>query len=265
MHSENFLFVRADAWTAFSTVRKADVFTELEREVILIDWWQTLIKQMTDFYCVWLHLNLSTRRFSPRLSSPLAGQMIFKWRISGPDVYLSCPPGFVFVFVLAAIFLRSWSWQVTKLCFSLAASEVGSGTGGVWSFPGLMYPKQTDLIRSECREHSWKPSWTDLPPRLTHIPHQPSIPSAFYLWNIFIRLWLAASLSFPNHHVAQLSTSCFSNHAVVFGVQWSSFFFPFCPWFLFFFFFLLPPLPSSISSCCTSQQDLSKVGSAVSM
>lgn len=48
MHSENFLF----AWTPFSTVRKADVFTEREREVILIDWWQTLIKQMRDFYCV---------------------------------------------------------------------------------------------------------------------------------------------------------------------------------------------------------------------
>lgn len=70
----------------------------------------------------------------------------------------------------AAILLQLRSRQVTKPCCDSAASGVGSGTGGVWRSLQLVHPKQTDPIRSECREHSWKPSRADLPPRPSHIP-----------------------------------------------------------------------------------------------
>lgn len=39
-----------------------------------------------------------------------------------------------------------------------AGDVVLMGEGRGMEVPGLMYPKQTGQIRSECRERSWKPS-----------------------------------------------------------------------------------------------------------
>lgn len=226
----------------------------------LIDWWQTLIRQMKDFYCVWLHRNLSTQSFSPRLSSLLAGQMILKWGVSGPDVYLSCLPEFVLVFALAGIFLRS--------CFEAgdkAVLQLGSFRG--WDqdrrrveLPGAHVPQanRPDKIRVSGAQLEAFLSWPPSSP-LSH-----SSPALHCLRDL------------PLKHLHQaltrrLQSSCRTTVEFIFfkprrrvWTSCSSFFVPFRLWFLF-LFFLLPSPPSSISSHCTSQQGLSKVGSAVSM
>lgn len=164
------------------------------------------------------------------------------------------------------MYLHKLQTKQVKLETNLASLESRGDCRAMATWKHCVYPKQTALIRSEWREHSWKSSWFDPFPCFTHIPPHPHCLSVLPPDVSFLLGLLSCSqapLALSLHSLVwifQTVSPCLDSPPILLLLLCGVF----CPPVLDFTASSTSP-QSSFCSSSVSQQDLCEVGSDYSM